>query len=104
MKKTLFLMLLLPVSALAGYYLAELNQATVNQEQGLYLFIESTPAGDYEYLGTVKNTVTFGSGQFADVKKILIKKAKKEYPEANGLILHFVNGGTDYADAVILKR
>lgn len=105
MKKLLItLAVVLPALAIGTILNEKINLATVNQVQGVYIFVESEPVNTYIYLGTVKNTVTFGSGQFDDVKKTLLKKAKKEYPGANGLIIHFVNGGTDYADAIILNK
>jgi hypothetical protein len=79
------------------------NQATVNQQQGCYLFIESTPVSDYDYLGDVKVSGMFSSGQFDDVKGGLIKAAKKKYPNCNGLIFHFVSGEADHVDAILFK-
>lgn len=77
--------------------------AVVNQEQGLYIFVDSKPASEYEYLGTVKSNGLLGGPQYADVKKRLIAKVKKEYPKANGIILNFNNGGSDSADAIEIE-
>ena len=71
------------------------GMAKVNQQQGVYLFADCTPVADYEYLGTVKNKVGMselglgGNDDYETVKKRLIKKAKKEYPEGNGIIFDF---------------
>ena len=71
------------------------SMAKVNQTQGYYLFVDSTPVAEYEYLGTVKNKVGLsdleGSDDFIKVKKRLIKKAKKDFPEGNGLIFNIEN-------------
>lgn len=77
--------------------------AEVNQINGLFLFVESKPAGEFSYLGSVKSTGITGGSQFQSVRDRLIKKVKSEWPDANGIIFHFVNGGTDRADAIILK-
>jgi hypothetical protein len=49
----------------------------VEQMQGLYIFTDSKPVLDYEYLGTVK--VTFAlDAQYQGVRDKLIKKAKTD--------------------------
>lgn len=75
--------------------------ATVNQLQGVYIFTDCTPAGKYEYLGTVQNgTRIAGSSQYGPVRDRMIKKVREEYPAANGAIFHFNNGSADKADAI----
>lgn len=80
--------------------------AKANQVQGLYIFTDSTPMGEYEYLGTVKNSgaVSFRSGQYEPVRNSLIKKVKDDYPSATGIIFHFLKGGSDKADAIRFKQ
>ena len=79
------------------------STAEVDQIQGCYVFVNSKPVKEYEYLGTVKLSLTLGSGQFQDVRDKLTKKAKKEYPQANGLILNFYDGRTDKCDVIKFK-
>lgn len=95
---------LLLASTLAFTAIYEPSKATaeVDRIEGLYIFTNSLPVKEYEVLGTAK--VTFaGSGQYTAVREKLIKKAKKEYPEGNGLIFFFVNGGTDRAEVIKFK-
>ncbi len=74
----------------------------VEQMQGLYIFTDSKPVLEYEYLGTV--TATFGmDSQYQGVRDKLIKKAKKDFPSADGLIMQFKSGGTDKCDAIKFK-
>ncbi len=74
----------------------------VEQMQGLYIFTDSKPVLEYEYLGTV--TATFGmDSQYQGVRDKLIKKAKKDFPNADGLIMQFKSGGTDKCDAIKFK-
>ena len=81
----------------------------MNQVNGCYLFIDSKPVSSYDYLGTVeisnkdlrKNP---GSGQFQHLRDILIKKAKEKYPNAEGVIFNFHDGGIDKADAIKFKE
>lgn len=84
------------------------SDATVEQVQGMYVFIDSTPKADNEFLGTVSAGSGFGKAMGGaaeyDAKKIrLIKNAKEKYPQADGLIIHFVKGGKDTADAIKFK-
>jgi hypothetical protein len=80
------------------------STAEVDQVQGLYIFTDSKPLYEYEYLGSVKNGVRIvGSSQYQPVRDGLIKKIKKEYPQADGAIFHFVNGAADKADAIKFK-
>lgn len=72
--------------------------------QGLYIFTDCKPLYEYEYLGSVKNGARFaGSSQYQPVRDGLIKKIKSDYPQADGVIFHFVNGAADKADAIKFK-
>lgn len=74
----------------------------VEQMQGLYIFTDSKPVLEYEYLGTVK--ATFGmDSQYQGVRDKLITKAKKDFPAADGLMMQFKSGGTDKCDAIKFK-
>jgi hypothetical protein len=76
------------------------NQSKVSQYQGLYLFVDSEPLKDITYLGTVKSRTSFSSSQYSVLRDKLIRKSKSDYPDAKGLIMKFVSGGIDTADAV----
>ncbi len=82
--------------------------AEVNQVSGCYLFVDSKPVSPYDYLGTVKpsllNQLTEpGTGQYQHVRDLLIQAVKKKFPKANGIIFDFHDGGTDKADAILIK-
>lgn len=59
--------------------------ATVTESSGIYCFVDNIPADQYEFLGEVKIYVLWSSKPKA-VKRALIKKAKKKYPNASGII------------------
>jgi ABC-type glycerol-3-phosphate transport system substrate-binding protein len=80
--------------------LADKSSATVDQKEGLYVFILSKPTAQYEYLGSVKKVLAW-SGKPEEMLNSLIKKVKKEYPKANGII--FTNVDMDKADAIEFK-
>lgn len=81
------------------------NAAVVEQVQGIYVFTDCKPVKEFEYLGTVKATGAFSvrSPQYESVRDILIKRLKKEYPQADGIILKLKDGDTDSADAIKFK-
>ncbi len=79
------------------------SQAEVNQLQGVFVFTDSKPTGDFEYLGTVKTGIGFNSGQYQPVRDLLIKKLKKNFPQADGAIFHFNDGNADGCDAIKFK-
>lgn len=64
------------------------STAEVNQLQGLYIFTDSKPVKEYDYLGTEKLLMT-ASAQYSNVRDGLVKKVKKAYPQADGVILSF---------------
>lgn len=104
MKKSILLLVAIVIIFSAFKTLNKNNIAEVEQIQGFYVFVDSKPVAEYEYLGTVKNSVSFSSGQYQSVRDILIKKARKEYPLGTGIIFHFHNGGTDKADVIKFKE
>lgn len=77
--------------------------AEVNKMQGVYLFTDSEPVQEYEHLGTVGNGAYLGSSQYEGVRNNLLKKALKKYPNADGVIFHLHDGGSDKADAIKFK-
>jgi len=85
------------VGAGVAEYAVSKKTAEVNQESGLYIFSDSKPVKEYEYLGTVK-VVTF-QGIYKEAIPALIKKAKKEYPSAEAII--YID--TEKADVIKFK-
>ncbi len=73
--------------------------ATAHKISGVYVFTDSDPTGKYETLGTVKVAIA-RSAQYTDVRDKLIKKAKKEYPDCQGVVLNLRAGKVDEAEAI----
>ncbi len=81
--------------------------ARVEQVQGLYVFTDSRPVAEYDYLGTVNApgvVMSSSQMQYPPVRDALIKRGRQKYPEANGIILHFVSGSSDKADLIRFKQ
>jgi hypothetical protein len=90
------------ISAGIENYMVSKKTAEVERFQNLYVFTDSTPVLEYDYLGTVSSAMTL-SGQYESVRNSLIKSAQKKYPQCDGIILHLVNGGVDKADVIKFK-
>lgn len=64
-------------------------------------FLLSKPTTEYEYLGSVKKVLAW-SGKPEEMLNSMIKKVKKEYPKADGIV--FTNIDMDKADAIQFKE
>jgi len=102
-----FLACLLIVSATSRPSTYDVRKSTAEVEQlaGFYVFVDSKPVTEYEYLGTINGTGGRGSfnPQYTVVRDALLKLARKKYPDADGIMLHLNAGGKDRADVVKFK-
>lgn len=93
------------LSAFTVQHALKKGYAEVEQEKGIYIFVNSKPLMEYEFLGEIKsNTGGFGSTQYTEVRNRLVDKCAKEYPRADGMILHFRSGKADVAEAIRFKE
>jgi len=104
MKKVISAILIFCAVGFSVKHNSDKATATVNQVQGVYIFIDSKPISEYEYLGTVstKGMVT-SNPQYIVIRDKLISRIKKDWPSADGVIFSFNSGGRDHADAVKFK-
>ncbi|MFN4083872.1 MAG: hypothetical protein ACK4K9_09590 [Bacteroidia bacterium] len=101
MKVKFFIGLIAVTFLLAAFTsISDKGSATVDQKQGLYIFILSKPTTEYEYLGSVKKSVAW-TGKPEEMLNSIIKKVKKDYPKADGII--FTSIDMDKADAIQFK-
>jgi hypothetical protein len=84
-------------------YEAKKSTAEVESIEGLLVFVDSKPVLEYDYLGSVKVSFTLGDTQYQGVRDKFLKKCKKDFPQADGIIIRFKSGGTDVADAIKFK-
>ena len=77
------------------------KQAEVNQNQGLYIFIQARPVQEYEVLGTVEKKGIVWNGKPREMLNTIIKRAKRDYPECEGII--FDNIQMDHAICIKFK-
>ena len=80
----------------------EKDTAIVNFQNGFFIFTDSRPAAAYDVVGEEKS-FSFTGSQYTDVRDILIRKAKKDFPGADGIICEFVSGKADHATVIKFK-
>ena len=78
------------------------GMAVADQEQGLFIFVRSKPAGNYKFLGKVNMPEVVWSGRPKEMMNIAIRRAARQYPEANGIIFQSDNFGK--VDAVKVEE
>ena len=105
MKKIIFsILVIVAVGFSTNHYTSDKATATVNQVQGVYIFIDSKPVAEYQFLGTVDTKgIISGNPQYTVVRDKLLKRIKKDWPAADGVIFSFNAGGRDHADAIKFK-
>lgn len=101
--KKVFLVLMAAVTILLTAFTVSSDKGTakVEQVEGMYIFMLSKPTAEYEYLGTVKKSLAW-TGKPEEMLNSIVKKVKKEYPKADGII--FTTIAMDKADAVKFKE
>ena len=88
MKKILTVLIVLAITSLSfkSYEDYKKSDAKVNQAEGIYIFLESTPLKEYEVLGTVKKTGIVWSGQPNEMFRTILRRARKDYPNIEAVI------------------
>lgn len=83
----------------------EPNQATaeVSRVEGLYIFTDSKPVMPYDSLGRVEAGFVTGT-QYESIRTNLINRAKKKYPEAEGLMLSLNKQGIDQCLVIKFRK
>jgi hypothetical protein len=73
--------------------------AEVSIIDGVYIFTDSKPLSQFEELGVVE--LSFSSDtQYQSIRDNLLKKAKKKYPNMDGIIMDFNKKGVDKCIAI----
>jgi hypothetical protein len=81
----------LSITLISFKTLEEKNTANVEKKEGLYIFVCSVPTAEYEYLGKVKKPSITMSSKPEELFNSLVSRCKKEYPQADGLIISNIN-------------
>jgi len=98
MKRTIaFFALGIVVASFFAFTTRSVNEvkgmAVVDQEQGIYIFIRSKPAANYKFLGKVNMPEVVWNGKPKEMMNIAIRRAARQFPEANGIIFQSENFG-----------
>jgi len=73
--------------------------AKAKRYRGIYVFCDSDPITQFEYLGNLKGKHTL-IPQYCNLRDDFVKKCAKKYKDAKGIVLHLVSGGKDTAEAI----
>ena len=85
MKKYFLSVVLISSALLAFKQTTNKAAANVEQRHGLYVFLLCKPTTDFQVLGTIKKGFSI-SGNPKEMLDAQIKKALKEFPQANGIV------------------
>jgi hypothetical protein len=86
MKKALVIFILVSIALISFRQVEDKGLARVNRYQGYFVFVQSQPINEYDVLGTVKKTGVVWTGSPDEMFNILIRRMKKDYPTADGII------------------
>lgn len=104
--KTKFVILVLCAIALMAFnvaYTATNKTAEVNQYEGVSVFTDCSPVMKYTILGTIKKRSIVWSADdatYPNRRDACVKKAKKQYPAMDGILLDFNSNGSCEATAI----
>ncbi len=101
--KRIFICVLSFLTCILAFAQTDKALANAQKTQGLYIFNDCEPISDYEVIERVKNVVSFWSADYEHIKGKLIKKALKDHPDAQGLILTMSNKTSDAAAVIKFK-
>ena len=90
--------------ALTGLSFTGPQEGAANAERlhGLYIFLYSQPADDYEYLGKVNMPEVVWSGETSKLAAIAVKRAKRQYKQADAVIVN--HGNFSHVDAIRFRE
>jgi len=85
--------------------LATHKTAEVNMFDGIAVFTDCDPVLPYDKVGEVKvgSSGGFGNDSYNSQRDAAIKKMKKDYPNADGILISFKENGACMATAIKFK-
>jgi hypothetical protein len=78
------------------------STAEVSSIEGFYIFMDSKPIMPYDSLGDADLGIVSGT-QYETIRTNLIKRARKKYPTADGIILSLNKKGLDKCNVIKFK-
>ena len=83
-------------------YVPNHSTAEVSKIEGFYIFTDSKPTMPYDSLGDVDLGIVSGT-QYETIRTNLIKRARKKYQTADGIILSLNKNGLDKCNVIKFK-
>lgn len=91
------------LAATIGLFAPKQNtcEAIVNKQGNYFIFVKSVPKNDYTSLGVVNMPMIYMNGKPKEVFEVSMQRAKKQYPNANGLI--YTGDNLTNVEAIIIE-
>jgi hypothetical protein len=90
------------LSFISVNYQPQYSTAEAQCIQGVYIYTDCKPVLPFDSIGYVELGFVSGT-QYESIRQHFIKKTKKQFPEAQGLILHLRKTGIDQATVIRFK-
>ena len=74
--------------------------AKVNNYFGFYVFTDCTPVTEFTTVKKVKGKLGYLNASYGNIRDHMTKKATRRAKDANAVVIHLVDGGRDYVEAI----
>lgn len=102
MNRFIFLLACLASTVLSMAQGCDSRLANVYRHNGLLIFTDCEPINEYEVVEHERSALSW-SGQYSEIKNKLTRRALRDYPSADGIILSMVEGHVDRAVVIKFK-
>lgn len=103
MKKIFSLMVCLVATVVAFAQGCDVKMANVYRHNGLLIFTDCDPVNEYDVVEHEKSVLSW-SGQYSEIKNKLTRKALRDYPDADGIIISMTEKHVDRAVVIKFKN
>ena len=103
MKRIFSLMVCLIITLMAIAQECDFKLANVYRHNGLLIFTDCEPVNEYDVVEHERSVLSW-SGQYSEIKNKLTRRALRDYPSADGIIISMTEGHVDRAVVVKFKN
>lgn len=103
MKRFFQTLILLSIGCVVYAQSCDFKLANVYKSNGLYIFTDSEPVNEYDVVEHERSAISW-SGQYSEIKNKLTRRALRDYPDADGIIITMVEGHVDRAVVIKFKN
>lgn len=99
-KSILFITAFLLVGLMVAFKPESKGLAIVNQQEGIYIFVQSKPAENAKFLGKINMPEVVWKGKTKEMINTAVRRAKKQFPDCNAVI--FTSDNLETAEAFFI--